>query len=301
MTGSYRHALPDCCPAQSETVQVRNAPDTARLPTPEPFHLHHAAHCIPAPFAMNEPVRLAVVPPRLVSLDALRTHCADCGMRELCLPVGLAQPDIEALDAIVRKRVKVRKGDALFRHGAAFSALFAVSVGSFKTTVVTDDGRDQIAGYHLPGDILGLDGMGTDRHASEAVALENSEVCVIPFEHLESVARRLPSLQHNLHRILGREITADHRLLLLLGSMRAEERLAAFLLSLSERYARRGYSSTDFVLRMTRDEIGRYLGLKLETVSRLFSRFAAEGLIKVHGRNVQIIDMPMLRQLISAR
>jgi CRP/FNR family transcriptional regulator len=250
---------------------------------------------------MTEPVRLAIVPPREVSLEALRTHCADCGMRELCLPVGLTPADVEALDAIVRKRVRVRKGEALFRDGAAFSALFAVRVGSFKTTVETDDGRDQIAGYHLPGDVLGLDGVGNDRHSSEVVALENSEVCVIPFDQLESVARRVPSLQHNLHRILGREISADHRLLLLLGSMRAEERLAAFLLSLSERYARRGYSSTEFVLRMTRDEIGRYLGLKLETVSRLFSRFAAEGLIKVRGRSVQIVDIPMLRQLVGAR
>lgn len=250
---------------------------------------------------MTEPVRLTIVPPRAVSLEALRTHCADCGMRELCLPVGLTPADVDALDAIVRKRVKVRKGDALFRDGAAFSALFAVRVGSFKTTVETDDGRDQIAGYHLPGDVLGLDGVGNDRHSSEAVALENSEVCVIPFDQLENVARRLPSLQHNLHRILGREISADHRLLLLLGSMRAEERLAAFLLSLSERYARLGYSSTEFVLRMTRDEIGRYLGLKLETVSRLFSRFAAEGLIKVRGRSVQIVDLPTLRQLIGTR
>lgn len=250
---------------------------------------------------MSEPARLTIVPARAVSLDALRTHCADCGMRELCLPVGLSPPDVEALDAILRKRVKVRKGEALFRHGANFSSLFAVRVGSFKSSIVMDDGRDQIAGYHLPGDLLGLDGVGSNKHASEAVALENSEVCVVPFDQLESVARRVPSLQHNLHRILGREISADHRLLLLLGSMRAEERLAAFLLSLSSRYARLGYSSTDFVLRMTRDEIGRYLGLKLETVSRLFSRFAAEGLIKVNGRNVQIVDLPTLRQLIGTR
>ncbi|MEP7330345.1 MAG: fumarate/nitrate reduction transcriptional regulator Fnr [Betaproteobacteria bacterium] len=249
---------------------------------------------------MTDAAHLTVITP-LVSLDALRTHCADCSMRELCLPVGLAPPDVEALDAIVRKRVQVRKGETLFRNGGAFASLFAVRVGSFKTTVVTDDGREQIAGYHLPGDILGLDGVGNDQHASEAVALEHSEVCVIPFTQLEEVAHTLPALQHNLHRILGREISEDHRMLLMLGSMRAEERLAAFLLSLSERYARRGYSSTDFVLRMTRDEIGRYLGLKLETVSRLFSRFAAEGLIKVRGRNVEIVDKPMLKQLIGSR
>lgn len=248
---------------------------------------------------MTAIARAAAEFPRLVSLDALRTHCADCSMRELCLPLGLAPSDVDALDSIVRKRVKVRKGEPLFRHGAPFTALFAVRVGSFKTTVVTDDGREQIAGYHLPGDILGLDGVGSEQHASEVTALEHSEVCTIPFAQLEDIAHQVPALQHNLHRILGREINADHRLLLLLGSMRAEERLAAFLLSLSERYARLGYSPTDFVLRMTREEIGHYLGLKLETVSRLFSRFAAEGLIKVRGRNVQIVDMVMLKQLIG--
>ena len=248
---------------------------------------------------MTAIARAAAEFPRLVSLDALRTHCADCSMRELCLPLGLAPSDVDALDSIVQKRVKVRKGEPLFRHGAPFTALFAVRVGSFKTTVVTDDGREQIAGYHLPGDILGLDGVGSEQHASEVTALELSEVCTIPFAQLEDIAHQVPTLQHNLHRILGREINADHRLLLLLGSMRAEERLAAFLLSLSERYARLGYSPTDFVLRMTREEIGRYLGLKLETVSRLFSRFAAEGLIKVRGRNVQIVDMAMLKQLIG--
>ncbi|MCC7325280.1 MAG: fumarate/nitrate reduction transcriptional regulator Fnr [Burkholderiales bacterium] len=234
---------------------------------------------------------------RIVSIDDLRAHCSSCSMRELCLPFGLGSGEIEQLFAIIGSRVKLRKGEALFRNGAAFSALFAIRLGSMKTTMLSDDGREQIAGYHMPGDILGLDGISSGRHECEAIALEDTETCLIPFERLEEVAREIPALQHSLHRVVGREIGQDHRQLLLLGSMRAEERLAAFLLSLSERYRRRGYSSTEFVLRMTREEIGSFLGLKLETVSRLFSRFQEEGLVQVQGRAVKIVDLPTLKKL----
>jgi CRP/FNR family transcriptional regulator len=220
-------------------------------------------------------------------------------MRTLCLPVGLTENDLGELEALLGNRTKLKKGDALFHNGAQFTALFAVKLGSLKTTVLSDDGREQVAGYHMPGDLLGLDGMGEDRHGCEAVALEDTEVCVLPFVRIEELARRIPALQHNLHRFLSREIERDHKVMLLLGSMRAEERLAAFLLNLSERYKARGYSSTEFVLRMTREEIGSYLGLKLETVSRLFSKFQEEGLVMVAGRSVKIIDMPVLKQLVG--
>jgi CRP/FNR family transcriptional regulator len=174
-------------------------------------------------------------------------------------------------------------------------------LGSLKTTVLAEDGREQVAGYHMLGDIIGLDGIGTDRHGCQAVALEDTEVCVMPFDRLEDLARSVPQLQHNLHQFLAREITRDHGVMLLLGSMRAEERLASFLLNLSERYRRRGYSSSEFVLRMTREEIGSYLGLKLETVSRLFSRFQEEGLIQVQGRAVKIVDMAAMRHLVGQK
>ncbi len=151
------------------------------------------------------------------------------------------------------------------------------------------------------GDIIGLDGIGTERHGCQATALEDTDVCVMPFERLEDLARTVPSLQHNLHQFLAREITRDHSVMLLLGSMRAEERLAVFLVNLSERYRRRGYSSTEYVLRMTREEIGSYLGLKLETVSRLFSRFQDEGIIQVQGRSIKILDMAALRQIVGQR
>ena len=220
-------------------------------------------------------------------------------MRTLCLPIGLSEKDLAELETLLGNRIKLKKGDALFHNGSPFTALFAVKLGSLKTTVLSDDGREQVAGYHMAGDLVGLDGMGEDRHACEALALEDSEACVLPFARIEELARHVPALQHNLHRFLSREIERDHRVMLLLGSMRAEERLAAFLLNLSERYHARGYSSTEFVLRMTREEIGSYLGLKLETVSRLFSKFQEEGLVMVAGRSVKIIDMPVLKQLVG--
>jgi len=238
---------------------------------------------------------------KVVSIGDLRAHCSTCSMRELCLPFGLAASEVDQLYSIISNRVKLKKGDPLFRNGAAFAALYAIRLGSVKTTMLSDDGREQIAGYHMPGDILGLDGMSSGRHACEAVALEDTEACMIPFERLEEIARKVPALQHSLHRVVGREIGDDHRQLLLLGSMRAEERLAAFLLNLSERYKCRGYSSTEFVLRMTREEIGSFLGLKLETVSRLFSRFQEEGLVQVQGRAVKIVDLPTLKTLAGIR
>jgi len=235
----------------------------------------------------------------VVPIGELRAHCTNCSMRELCLPAGLVATEIDDLNAILGTRIKLHRGEALYHSGAPFTALYAVRVGSLKTTVLCDDGREQVAGYHMPGDLVGLDGMGAHRHGSEATALEDSECCVIPFERLEAAARLAPALQHNLHRILGREIAVDHGTMLVLGSMRAEERLAAFLLNLSGRQKARGYSSTEFVLRMTREEIGSYLGLKLETVSRLFSKFHDEGLVQVQGRGIKIIHMAMLRQLVT--
>ena len=220
-------------------------------------------------------------------------------MRELCLSVGLEPDAMRQLDALVTSRQHLKKGDALFRTGAGFSALYALRVGSCKTTVLAEDGHEQVVGYHLQGDILGLDGISAERHGCEAVALEDTEVCVLPFNRLEELARTVAPLQHNLHQFLSRDIGRDQNMMLLLGSMRAEERLAVFLLNLSDRYQRRGYSSTEFVLRLTREEIGSFLGMKLETVSRLLSHFQKEGLIQVQGRNLKLLDLSALRQLLS--
>jgi CRP/FNR family transcriptional regulator len=260
------------------------------------------AKTLPASAASPSPRRAGIgTPAPVISIRDLKIHCSTCSMRELCLPMGLDVDDVNQVDALLGARVKLRKGDALYRTGEAFTALYAIRIGSLKTTVLAEDGREQVSGYHMLGDIIGLDGIGTEKHGCQATALEDTEVCVVPFERLEDIARAVPPLQHNLHRLLSKEISRDQNVMLLLGSMRAEERLAVFLLSLAERYKRRGYSSTEFVLRMTREEIGSYLGLKLETVSRLFSRFQDEGLIQVQGRAVKLLDPAALKQLIGQR
>jgi CRP/FNR family transcriptional regulator len=220
-------------------------------------------------------------------------------MRELCLPIGLDQDALQQLDELVTKRVRLKKGEVLYRTGDSFTALYAVRTGSGKTTVLAEDGHEQVAGYHMLGDVIGMDGIGTERHGCQAVALEDTEYCVLPFGELGDLARGVAPLQRNLYQFLSREIARDHDVMLLLGSMRAEERLAAFLLNLSQRYRERGYSSTEFVLRMMREEIGSFLGLKLETVSRLFSRFQQEGLIQVQGRSIKLLDIAALKQLLG--
>ena len=237
----------------------------------------------------------------VISIRELKSHCQTCSMRELCLPVGLTGDEMKQVDGLIHTRTKLKKHDTLYRAGEPFHALYAIRIGSLKTTVLAEDGREQVAGYHMLGDVIGLDGIGSERHGCEAIALEDTEVCVLPFGTIEDLARTLPGLQHNLHRLMSREITRDQSAMLLLGSMRAEERLAVFLLNLADRYRSRGYSSTEFVLRMTREEIGSYLGLKLETVSRLFSRFQEDGLIQVQGRAVKLLDPVALKRIVGQR
>jgi CRP/FNR family transcriptional regulator len=222
-------------------------------------------------------------------------------MRELCLPYGLEADAIRQLDQLVTSRVRLKMGEPLYRAGDPFSAIYAIRLGSCKTTVLTQDGREQVCGYHLLGDLVGLDGIDGERHGGQAAALEESEFCVLPLDRLEELAREVAALQRNLHRFLSRQIDLDQNMMLLLGSMRSEERLAVFLLNLSQRYRQRGYSATDFILRMTREEIGSFLGLTMETVSRLFSRFHKDGLIQVQGRRVGLLDVTALTHLIGQR
>jgi CRP/FNR family transcriptional regulator len=237
---------------------------------------------------------------QVISIRDLKAACTTCSMRELCMPIGLTTDELAQIDTLVGARRKLRKGDSLYDAGAPFEGLYAVRSGSLKTTIGVEDGREQVTGYHMLGDIIGLDGMATDRHLSNAIALEDTEVCVMPFERLEPLAQRVPALQQNLRRFLAREISRDQSVMLLLGSMRAEERVAAFLLDLAERYRQRGYSSTQYVLRMTREEIGSYLGLKLETVSRTLSKFVEDGIVAVQQRHVRIVDADKLRRLVNA-
>ena len=234
-----------------------------------------------------------------IKTPALKVACSSCNLRELCLPVGFSEQELQRLDSLVATRRAVHRGDTLFRRGDPFQAVYAVRTGFFKTRVSSEDGRDQVTGFQMAGELLGLDGIGTDMHSCDAVALEDSQVCVIRYDQLEHLSREFTDLQRQFHKIMSREIVRDHGVMLLLGSMRAEERLAAFLLNLSQRFAARGYSATRFNLRMTREEIGSYLGLKLETISRAFSHFQSEGLITVQNKSVEIKDLERLRGMIS--
>ena len=239
-------------------------------------------------------VRASTAKPRPSVVAPCPTHCGSCNLREVCLPCGLAGATQEILDAMVYTRKRVKRGEALYRVGSAFDSLYAVRSGFFKSRVVLEDGRDQVTGFHMSGEILGMDGIGTDSHTADAIALEDSEVCVIPYARLEEL-----QLQRQLHKVMSRELVRDQGVMMLLGTMRAEERLAAFLLNLSQRFVARGYASSEFHLRMTRDEIGSYLGLSLETVSRLFSRFHEEGLITVQQKHVCILDTHGLKAMMS--
>ncbi len=234
------------------------------------------------------------------TMERLRVACSNCNLRELCLPIGLTNQQLESLDELVYTRKKVQRGETLFHAEDKFTSLYAIRVGFFKTRINAPDGRDQVTGFQMSGEILGMDGIGTDRHTCDAVALEDSEVCVIPFSRLEDLSRDFVQLQHHFHKVMSREIVREHGVMMLLGSLRAEERLATFLLNLSQRFASRGYSSSQFVLRMTREEIGSYLGLKLETVSRTLSKFQDEGYITVQQKNVHILQPDRLRQLVGS-
>jgi CRP/FNR family transcriptional regulator len=229
----------------------------------------------------------------------LDVTCASCNLRELCLPRGLCDADLQRIEKIVYVRRRIKRGETLFNAGEPFNSVYAVRVGFFKTSVIDNDGREQVMGFFMGGELLGMDGVGSGRYNGTAIALEDSEVCVMPFSLIEDLASHVRGLQRNLHSVLAREIVRDHGVMMLLGSMCAEERVAAFLLNLSQRFTARGYSPSEFVLRMTREEIGSYLGLKLETVSRVFSKFQDAGLVAVQQKHIRITDIPGLREIIG--
>ena len=229
-----------------------------------------------------------------------QANCSNCNLRELCLPMRIGDEDMARVEQVVFARRRLKRGDSLFKAGDPFNALYAIRSGFLKTTVLNADGREQVTGFQMGGELLGLDGIGSGSYNGNAVALEDSEACVLPFAMLEELGREIPKIQRNLHSVLSREIVRDHGVMMLLGSMSAEERLATFLLNLSRRFTARGFSASDFHLLMTREEIGSYLGLKLETVSRLFSRFHDSGLIEVEQKHVRILDIPGLQGLIES-
>ena len=227
--------------------------------------------------------------------------CSNCHLRELCLPCGMEGDDVARLDSLMFSRRRLTGGQALYRSGDRFQFIYAVRSGTFKTSLELDDGREQVSGFYLGGELMGLDGVARGQHATRATALEDAEVCMIPYALLSELSAANAGMQQVVSRLMSREIVREHSLMVLLGSMNAEERLAAFLLNLSQRLKARGYSSTEFHLRMSRAEIGSYLGMTLETVSRTFSIFQQRALLEVDKRHIRIADMAGLTRALGMR
>jgi len=229
----------------------------------------------------------------------LHQACADCASHDWCLPAGLDAKETELLDRLTVHHRLIGRGGSVYRSGTAFHSLYAICSGFVKSIMTLNDGRERVTGLHMHGELIGMDAINTGQYMCDAVALEDSSVCAIPFGELECLTREIPALQQYLHRTMSREIAHDYGVMLLLGSMRAEERVAVFLVSLSKRYAVQGYSATRINLRLKREEIGSYLGLKLETVSRVLSRFQENQLIAVRHKDVEIKDPDRLNRMVS--
>jgi CRP/FNR family transcriptional regulator, anaerobic regulatory protein len=237
--------------------------------------------------------------PRRAKPAPARVACSTCGLRELCLPVGFTDAAMARLDTLVGAQRALRRGETLLHIGDPFKTIYAVRAGFFKTRVASAGGRERVAGFQMAGELLGLEGISGGVYRFDAVALEDSQVCSIAYAQLEQLSQEFVELQRQFHRVMSHEIVHDRELSILLGSKRAEARLGAFLLNLGERLHARGFSRTELVLRMTREEIGSYLGLKLETVSRAFSSLQAQGLVDVKLRLARVRDEAALRALVE--
>ncbi len=242
----------------------------------------------------SDPSVATAVPP-------LKTHCSNCSLRDICLPCGMKPSDVDGLDDLHFSRTKVKAGETLYHEGQTFRNIYAVRMGTFKSSMTLADGREQVSGFQMAGELMGLDGIADGAYASNCTALEDTEVCTIPYDQISGLAATSADLQQAVSRLMSREIVREHSLMMLLGSMNAEERLAAFLLNLSQRLKLRGYSAFEFHLRMSRAEIGSYLGMKLETVSRTFSAFLQQGILEVDKRHIRILDHTALKRVFDTR
>jgi len=234
-------------------------------------------------------------PPRASARTAAR--CSSCSMRQLCMPQGLSAEELPKLETLICSARTVQRGETLYRSGDHFDSIYAVRSGSMKTVMTHRDGREQVTGLRLAGEALGLDGISADVYACSAVALEDSTVCIVPYSALKLLCREISSMQERMHKLLGAQIVSEAAQMMVLGSLSADERVAAFLLDVSQRNAQRGYSCSEFNLRMTREDMGSYLGMTLETVSRTLSRFQKRGLIDTQGKHIRIVDLEGLQQV----
>jgi len=235
---------------------------------------------------------------RTVPRDAPYQVCARCRLSELCRPVKLERDARAALERVIRRRRTLKRGQYLFRTGEPYHAVSALCAGSAKSVTTHDDGSVQVLSFHFPGELVGLCGLGAQQHLCDAVALETCEVCEIPLGRLFEVVELSPAVRQFMYRLLGEELQHQHLLMQpLVGRTAASERLAAYLLSLVRRYENRGLPARDIRLSMSRHDIGNYLGIAKETVSRLLGRFQDDGLISVRARQLRVNDLARLAAL----
>lgn len=224
-------------------------------------------------------------------------NCGDCRMNALCLPLALQENEIALLDKIVQRGRPLQKNNHIYYAGVEFKSVFAVRSGSIKSYTVTHDGQEQVTGFHLPGEIFGMDGIAHNHYTNSAIALETTAICEIPFSNLQELSIAIPSLQSHFFQLMSKEITNDQSLFTLLSKNTAEQRVATLLLSISNRHMRRNLSRTHFILPMSRADIGNYLGLTVETVSRIFSRLQKQGLLLANKKEIEILDLDSLKKL----
>ena len=221
----------------------------------------------------------------------------NCNLKGLCLPLAMDIKDIDRLNNIIQRSRPIQGGEHLYRSGDKFTSIYALRSGSIKTYMIDDSGIEQITGFFLPGEVLGFDGIDNSSYGCNVVALETSTVCEIPFNRLEELSMQMPGLQRHFFQLMSREIETNHQMLLTLSKKNAEGRVATLLLSLSQRFSHRKLSPNAMRLPMSRMDIGNFLGLTIETVSRTFSRLQKEDIIDVDGREVLIKDHERLNEI----
>lgn len=227
--------------------------------------------------------------------------CGNCRLGSICLPLALEGEDILKLEKIVQRGRPLQKGEHLYRESDAFVSVYAVRSGAIKSYRITGDGQEQVTGFYFPGEIIGMDGISKDKYACSAKALETSAVCEIPFNRFEELSVKVPSMQRHFFQLMSQEITTDQQLITLLSKNSAEERVASLLVSISTRNGRRKLSKTSFRLPMSRTDIGNFLGLTVETVSRVISRFNKQGLIQVESKEINLLDLEALKAVANVK
>ena len=235
---------------------------------------------------------------QVVNLASVQSVCQQCGIYSLCLPMGLKTGDIDQLDNIIKRRRPLKKGEHLYTAGEEFSAIYAIRSGSLKSYIINEEGAEHVIGFKMPGDLVGLNGINGHKYKNSAKALETCSVCEIPFEQLEALGHEIPGLSHHLIEIMSKEIQDEHHKVAMCSKMPAEARLASMIHTLSQRFEERGFSPKEFHLSMSRNDIANMLGLAVETISRLFTHFQEEGILKVERKHIQVLDKEKLSSLI---